>query len=117
MSETSKVLGATGTAVGLSAAALAFGACCVSPLAVTLLGVGGAVLLARLAFLQPYLVAVTVALIGLGFWHAYRRAPATAAKNCPVRTSRRLRRAVWVAALIVICIDVASYVPRFLSLS
>jgi hypothetical protein len=46
-----KVLGVTGGAVALSALALAFGACCVAPWAVGLLGAGGAVLLARLAAL------------------------------------------------------------------
>lgn len=66
MSERPRVLAATGSAVGLSALALAFGACCTAPWAVALLGVGGALLLARLAALQPYVVAVTLALLGVG---------------------------------------------------
>lgn len=115
MGETSKVLGAAGGAVGLSAVALAFGACCVSPAAVALLGVGGAVLLARLAVLQPYVVAATLALAGLGFWYAYRRRPGTEGKHCLAHRHRAVRWAVWTGALVVICIDVASYVPRFLS--
>jgi ABC-type cobalamin transport system permease subunit len=49
MSERPAVVGVTGGALGLSALALAFGVCCVAPWAVTLLGVAGAVLLARLA--------------------------------------------------------------------
>jgi hypothetical protein len=110
--EASKVLGTTASAVGLSAAALAFGACCVSPLAVTLLGVGGAVMLARLAVLQPYLVAATLALSGLGFRYAYRRRSGAEGENCPVRSRRGVHWAVWIGALIVICLDVASYLPR-----
>jgi hypothetical protein len=115
VSERPKILGATGSAVGLSALALAFGACCVAPWAVALLGVGGAVLLARLAVLQPYVVAATLALLGLGFWQAYRRRPATTDGTCPVENRKRLRVAVWVGALIVISIDVASYLPHFSS--
>jgi mercuric ion transport protein len=98
--------------VGLSALALAFGICCVAPWAVTILGVSGAVLLARLAFFQPYAVAGTVALLGVGFWIVYRRPPASG--SCDVTQQRRLRRMVWSAAVTVIVIDVASFAPRFL---
>lgn len=115
MSEKPKVLSATGSAVGLSALALAFGACCVAPWAVALLGVGGAVMLARLAVLQPYVVAATLALLGVGFWYAYRRRALAAQGSCPVENRSGLRLAVWIGALIVIGVDVASYLPRFSS--
>jgi len=112
VSEKPAVMGVTGGALGLSALALAFGVCCVAPWAVTLLGVAGAVLLARLAFFQPYVVAATIVLLGIGFWFVYRR-PRTAAA-CDVAQKRRLRRLVWSAAIIVIAIDLASFSPRFL---
>jgi len=110
--ERSGIVGVTGGAVGLSALALAFGVCCVAPWAVTLLGVAGAVLLARLAFIQPYVVAATIVLLGIGFWFVYRR-PRPAAACDPVQR-RRSRRLVWGAAIIVIAIDIASFAPRFL---
>jgi mercuric ion transport protein len=106
MNRKPQVLGATGGALGLSALALAFGACCVAPWAVTLLGVSGAVLLARMAFVQPYVVAATLALLGVGFWFVYRRRTDTA---CNVAQRGRLRWLVWAAAVIVIAIDVASF--------
>jgi mercuric ion transport protein len=112
MSEKPRVVGVTSGALGLSALALAFGVCCVAPWAVTLLGVAGAVLLARLAFIQPYVVAGTVVLLGLGFWFVYRRPRAEVA--CDVTQQRRLRWLVWSAAILVIAIDVASFAPRFL---
>jgi mercuric ion transport protein len=115
MSERPKVLGATGGALGLSALALAFGACCVSPWAVTLLGVGGAVLLARLAVVQPYLVAVTLLLVGTSFWYAYRRLPARGGDTCAADNRRGLRRIVWIAAFIIVLVDAVSFVPQFLS--
>lgn len=99
-------MGATGGALGLSALAFAFGACCVAPWAVTLLGVSGAVLLARMAFMQPYVVAATLALLGVGFWFAYRHRADVA---CDVARQRRLRWLVWGAAVIVIAIDAGSF--------
>ncbi|MEO7208041.1 MAG: mercuric transporter MerT family protein [Steroidobacteraceae bacterium] len=114
MSDRPKILGAAGGAVGLSAVALAFGVCCVAPWAVTLLGVGGAILLARLAFFQPYVVAATLVLVGVGFWYAYRKKPATAdGAACAIENRRTLRWIVWVGAGIVVLADIASFVPRF----
>ncbi len=110
-SEKPQVVGVTSGALGLSAIALAFGVCCVAPWAVAILGVGGAVLLARLAFLQPYVVAGTIVLLGVGFWFVYRRQ--RAAGTCDVTLQRRLRWIVWSAAIVVILIDVASFAPRF----
>ena len=101
--------------MGMSALALALGTCCVAPWAVTLLGVGGAVLLARIAVLQPYLVAATVALLGTGFWYVYRRAPSQTGDSCSVADLRTLRAWIWGAAVAVILIDAASYAPQFLS--
>jgi hypothetical protein len=111
MNEKPQVLGATGGALGLSALALAFGACCVAPWAVALLGVSGAVLLARMAFVQPYVVAATLVLLGAGFWFAYRRRTDVA---CDVAQRRRLRGLVWAAATVVIAIDVTSFAIGYL---
>jgi mercuric ion transport protein len=113
MRKNSTAVGATGGALSLSAVALAFGLCCVSPWAVTLLGVGGAVLLARMAFIQPYVVIATLVLLGVGFWIVYRR-PRTAA-GCDVVQSHTARRLVWGAAILVVVIDMASFAPRFLA--
>lgn len=102
-------VGAAGGALSLSALALAFGLCCVSPWAVAVLGVGGAVLLARLAFIQPYLVSATFVLLGVGFWAVYRR-PRTGAR-CDVAQRYSASWLVWGAALLVIIIDIASFAP------
>lgn len=115
MNDKPKILGATGGAVALSALALAFGACCVAPWAVGLLGVGGAVLLARLAGLQSPVVAVTLMLVGLGFWYAYRSRSGVKGETCSIADRKGLRIAVWIGALIVICVDIASYLPRLAS--
>ena len=108
------IVGAAGGAVGLSAFALALGACCVAPWAVTLLGVSGAVLLARLSYLQPYVVIGTLVLVSLGLWFAYRPGPAGPDATCDVAKQRRLRWLVWIAVAVVIAMDVASFAPYLL---
>jgi len=112
MGEKARIVSVTGGAVGLSALALAFGGCCVAPWAVTILGVAGAVLLARLASMQPYVVAATIVLLGVGFWYVYRRPRPDG--TCDITQRRRLRWMVWGAAFIVVAIDIGSFAPRFL---
>src|SRR5215469_7529527 len=106
-----KTLGATGGALGLSTLALAFGVCCVAPWAVWLLGVSGAVLLARLAFFQAYVVAATLALLAVGFWYAYRRTPAADGSTCAGEDRKTLRWLAWIAAFLVLLVDAASFAP------
>ena len=101
MGEKRRVFGTVGSAVGLGGFAAALGFCCTAPWAVALLGVSGAVVLARLAFLLPYLLIGSAALLGVGFWLAYRR-PAQCTDGSCVSTSRRgLQWVVWISAVIV----------------
>lgn len=109
-----RIIGASGGAVGLGALATALGTCCVAPWAVGVLGVTGAVALARLAFLQPYLLAGMVALLALGFWFAYRPAPGVADGSCDPTRARRLRWAVWAATACALAFIAFSFAPRFL---
>jgi len=48
-------------------------ACCVVPLVLVMLGISGAWIanLTALEPYKPYVAAVTLALLGYGFWHAY----------------------------------------------
>ena len=78
MSDRTRVIGTAGGALGLGAFAAAIGACCGLPWAVALLGVGGAVALARLSFLLPYALLGAGALLAVAFWWAYRPIPACA---------------------------------------
>ena len=115
MSDKKRIIGTTGGAVGLGALSLALGACCVVPWAVSLLGVTGAVALARLTFLQPYVLPGTAGLLGVAFWFAYRPSAVCADGACEVSSRRGMRSAVWVATAVTVALVAASYASRFLT--
>lgn len=105
--------GAAGGAVSLGGLAAFLGTCCVAPWAVTLFGVSGAVFLARLAYLQPYLLAAALVTLAVAFWWVYRKP--TIGKACDPAASRRARRAVWIAAIVVTLLALVSIAPMFVS--
>ena len=102
MTEKARVLGTAGGALGLGAFAAAIGACCGFPWAVALLGVSGAVALARLSFLLPYTLFGAVALLAIAFWWAYRPVAVCAEGTCNPASRRPLRIIVWAATVLVV---------------
>lgn len=102
MGERTRVIGTAGGALGLGAFAAAIGACCGLPWAVALLGVGGAVALARLSFLLPYALLGAGALLAVAFWWAYRPIPACTDGTCAPANRLPLRWIVWAAAVLVV---------------
>jgi hypothetical protein len=101
MSEKARVVGCAGGALGLGAFAAAIGGCCGWPWAVALLGVSGAVLLARLSFLLPYALLGAGLLLTVTFWWAYRPVAICADGACNPRNRRPLRWIVWGATVLV----------------
>src|SRR5687768_3713156 len=97
------------TAMSLSSATVA-SACCVGPLVLALLGIGGAGALAKLEPYRPYFVVATVAFLGGGFYLAYRRpktptAPVAGEQDCACPTPRARRAgkvALWIATVLVV---------------
>ena len=102
MDERTRVVGTAGGALGLGAFAAAVGACCGVPWAVALLGVSGAVALARLSFLLPFALIGAGALLAIAFWWAYRPLADCADATCSPAGRRALRWMVWVAAVLVV---------------
>lgn len=94
---------------GAVAAAFAASACCLGPLLFAALGIGGAGLLVKLEPYRPYLAALTVALLGAGFYLTYRRpspvratAAGSPACDCEQPRAGRLGRvALWIATVVV----------------
>lgn len=115
MSDSRRITGAAGGALGMGAFAALFGTCCVAPWTIGLVGVTGAVTLARLSFLQPYFLVATAGLLAAAFWWAYRKPVADADGSCEITARRtaqsRLRWLVWLAAALVCCLALASMAP------
>lgn len=89
-------LSGAGAALGAGAASM----CCVGPLAVSILGVGGAVAAAGLRPYRLYLLVGSFLLIGYGFWDVAGRRRACAEGGCSDRGLSLSRAIVWVAALL-----------------
>lgn len=109
MKENRRVAGAAGGALSLVAFAALFGTCCVAPWTVSLLGVAGAVTLARLAFLQPYLIAGSAILLGLTFWWAYRPRAACVDGACEADNRRMLRIMAWLSCTLICVMAAATW--------
>lgn len=102
MTEKVRVVGTAGGALGLGTFAAAIGACCGFPWAVALLGVSGAVALARLSFLLPYALLGAGILLGVAFWWAYRPLAVCAQGACNAVSRRPLRVIVWTSTVLVV---------------
>lgn len=97
--------------------ALAASSCCIVPLALFSLGVGGAWIgnLTALAPYQPIAVAVTVVFLGSGFYLVYGRGKARGCETeggCTTPKSDRLVKAVlWLSTLLVGAAVAFNFVP------
>lgn len=95
----------------LTAIVSAFAAslCCIGPLLFAVLGIGGAGLLVKFEPYRPYFTALTLALLGTGFYFTYRKpkpaAVAVSADDCGCelpRTNRFGKVMLWISTVLVI---------------
>ena len=87
--------------------AIGASACCVLPLLLAVLGLGGAWMsaLRSLAPYQPYFVALAIGAIGYGLYRTYRARPAGSGEGGPRRASvpgGLARAALWISGAIVL---------------
>lgn len=87
--------------------ALLASACCIVPLLLVTLGVSGAWIanLTALEPYKPYVAAVTLALIGLGFWRVYFQPKAECAADsyCARPQSTLITKsALWIGAIVTL---------------
>ncbi|MCH7876038.1 MAG: mercury transporter MerT [Gemmatimonadetes bacterium] len=106
--EIGSTTGATGSALASGAASI----CCVGPIAITILGVQGAIWAAGVKPYRYYLLAGSLLFIGLAFRIVYRPPKFIAAASCSTRVGRFTKvllwgsGAIWLAALVLnIAID------------
>lgn len=86
-------------------AAIAASMCCILPIVFVLLGVGVAGAAAFFATWRPLLLAITFALLGLGFYFTYRKPRETCEPGsaCELPTAKRAGRMwLWIATAFVI---------------
>lgn len=120
--EAKRKLGTGMLATGGLLGALAASSCCIVPLALFTLGVGGAWIgnLTALAPYQPLFVALTLGFLGAGFYLAYRRPVQLCAdaSACARPASRRLvKTALWSAtALVAAAMAFPYYAPLLLGI-
>lgn len=75
--------------------ALVASLCCVGPLALILLGVGGASTALSIGYRKPYFLAFGVIILGFGFYKLYR-------KNCETKhLNRKQQVAIFVGSFVV----------------
>lgn len=94
-------------------------ACCVVPLVLVTLGVSGAWIanLTALEPYKPYVAAVTLALLGYGFWHAYfkPKPPCEDGSYCArPRSARATKIALWLGlAVVIVALTLNWWAPYF----
>jgi len=93
-------------AVGGVIGALAASSCCILPVVLFSLGIGGAWIgnFTQLAPYQPYFIAATLAFIGTGYWLSYRssKAACAAGEACARPLPNRLVKIALIAATVIV---------------
>lgn len=92
------------TAVGAIAAALAASACCIGPVAFSLIGAGALGAFAvKLAPYRPWLIGLTLLFVAAAFYSAYRPAGVVDCRDdgtCTPRSKQTAQLLAWIAAAI-----------------
>jgi len=84
-------------------------ACCVAPALFAVLGISGTGIASILAPLHYPLTAVSVAMLGAGFYFAYRKQPVCDAGCKTPADGRRNKVMVWIATAVVVLLMSVPY--------
>ena len=94
--EIGSVTGATGSALASAAASI----CCVGPIAITLLGVQGAIWAAGVKPYRYYLLGGSALFIAFAYWIAYRPPRFTAGASCSTGVGRFTKMTLWTSTVV-----------------
>ena len=100
------------TVIGALISGLLASVCCIGPLLLAALGIGGAGLLARFEAYRPVFTGATFALLGAGFWLAYRKPKVVEGDECACeypKTNRLGRVLLWIAAVVAVVFWASPY--------
>ncbi len=103
MREDKKLAATSSSAIGISAIASFIGLCCIGPWAVALLGVSGAVAMAKWQPIRPYILGLAVIMLLWAFWRVYGppRKKLCDAGLCAARPSLWLQGSLWLATILI----------------
>ena len=88
--------------VGSIISAVIASLCCIGPIVLALLGVGGAGLFSKVASLRPYLTGITVIFLGTAFYLAFRKRKVRCEDGtCKIRSPNKIKKIVLMAAAIL----------------
>lgn len=94
-------IGSVAGAVVASLTSTAASICCVGPLALTILGVQGAILAAGIKPYRGYLLGASFLLLAVGHWGVHRpNRIAEKGASCSVHTGRWTKRVLWAATFL-----------------
>jgi MerT mercuric transport protein len=103
MQEGKKIVLSGGGALGLSMFASFVGLCCIGPWTVALLGVSGAVAMARWQPLRPYILTVAAGMLAWAFWRTYRLKRVCLSEGCAdTRPGTAMYVSLWVSILLLV---------------
>lgn len=103
MGDTEKIVASGGAATGLSLFASFIGLCCIGPWSVALLGVSGAVSMARWQPYRPFILGLAALMLGWAFWRTYRLKRLCLAQGCSDKApGRAMHISLWLAALLLV---------------
>ena len=85
-------------------AALAASSCCVGPLLLAALGLGGAGAAGAVGAFRPHLLVVTAAMLAVGFYFSYRKRGRDACGCERPRANRAGRVAMWITTVAVVLV-------------
>ena len=97
---------------GTVLAAIGASLCCILPIAVVILGFGSAALASQLEPFRPFLVGLTVVLLGIAFYQAYKpkKTECAPGESCAVPEQQRRRKiVVWIIAVLALALVTFPY--------
>ena len=105
-------VGTAAGAAGAAGASLAASICCIGPIAITLLGVQGAILAAGIKPYRPILLSVSAVLLLLAHWSLHR--PIFGGVSCGVAAGGFRKKLVWASTgLWVVALFIQFFADRF----
>ncbi len=101
--------------VGALAAAVGASLCCILPILVAVAGVGSAALGARFEPFRPYFIVLTVGLLAVAFYRAYKPQECAPGETCAVPAGqRRYRILLWIVAALAAALMTFPYYSEWL---